>query len=526
MKIIQVIDGYKKGDGVGNVVAAIDEFLKKNHYETSICSRQLEYGDIDTEIFGSDTVVFYHLALLMDPIIKYLKCRKVLIFHNITEPYLLEGADEEKRLWSSAGLFDTANTADYFDMAITFSEYSKKCLMDMGWRSRDIFVLPILVRFGHFSQEPSKEIIEKYRNDSVNILFTGRVYPNKKHEDVIAAFAAYKEQYQKNAKLFLVGSIGGGNYYPSLLAYAEKLGILEDVIFPGHVSFGEYLAYYLIADLYLCMSAHEGFCIPLVEAMYFHIPIIAHASTAVPDTLAGSGILVHTRSPEAVAKTMNLVLENSTYRQEIIEGQNIRLKQLRPEILEEQYLKILKRVVNELSIINQFGITDITDESFANQFDTHDKNIANRCGTANESIVNRFGAADNSYGSIEKSAGKYQFFLTSNILEQVEQRSVYREKYVVYGAGAAGTRLYKTLKRSCPEEKLILCDSYKSGIYDPEAGCTILSPDEAVESGREGSFIISIQDKRILLEIALFLTEQGIRKGQILIYDKLNNQIL
>ncbi len=512
MKIIQVVDGYKSGDGVGNVIAAMDELFKKNRYETQICNRQLEYEDIDSEKFGSDTIVFYHLALLTDPILKHLRCKKVLIFHNITEPDFLEGADEEKRIWCSAGLFDTAKTADYFDKAITFSEYSKKCLMEMGWRSRDIFVLPILVRFGQFSQKPSKEIIEKYRNDSVNILFTGRVYPNKKHEDVIAAFAAYKEQYQKNAKLFLIGSIGGGNYYPSLLAYAEKLGVSEDVVFPGHVSFGEYLAYYLIADLYLCMSAHEGFCIPLVEAMYFHIPIIAHASTAVPDTLAGSGVLVHTRSPEAVARTMNLVLENSTYRQEIIDGQNIRLKQLQPKALEEQYLRILKKVINELSTANQFSISD---ESIANQFDTID-----------ESIANRFGIGDSSYDSIEKAAGKYQFSLVSNILEQVEQRSVYREKYVVYGAGAAGMRLYKALKRSCPEEKLILCDSYKSGVYDPEAGCTILSPDEAVESGREGSFIISIQDKRILLEKALFLTEQGIRKGQILIYDKLNNQIL
>lgn len=490
MKIVQVVDGYKKGDGVGNVVAAMDEFFKKNGYKTGICNRQLEYEDIDSEMFGRDTIVFYHLALLTDPVLKHLRCKKVLVFHNITEPDLLEGTDEEKRIWCSAGLFDTAKTMNYFDIAITFSEYSKKCLMDMGWRPKDIFVLPILVRFSHFSLEPSKEIIEKYRNGSVNILFTGRVYPNKKQEDVIAAFAAYREQYHKNAKLFLVGSIGGGNYYPSLLAYAEKLGVSEDVVFPGHVSFSEYLAYYHIADMYLCMSAHEGFCIPLVEAMYFNIPIIAHASTAVPDTLAGSGILVHTRDPEMVARTMNMVLKNNTYRQEIIDGQNIRQEQLLPEVLEEQYLKILDGIIDRLSILNRFD-TD-----------------------------------DSSCGSAERGSGKYLFSLVNNILEQIEHRSAYRERYVVYGAGAAGTRLYKELKRRCPEGKLVLCDSYRAGDHDAETGCEIVSPEEAVRLGKEGSFIISIQDKRILLEIASFLMERGVEKEQILIYDKLNNQIL
>ncbi|HCT91257.1 MAG TPA: hypothetical protein DF613_07750, partial [Lachnospiraceae bacterium] len=247
MRIVQVVAGYKKGDGVGNAVAAMDEFLKKNGYGTQICSRQLEYEDIDSEMFGKDTVVFYQLALLADPVIKHLKCRKVLVFQNITDPELLEGTDGERRVLCSAGLYDAAKTAGYFDAAITCSQYSKKCLVDMGWNPKDITVLPIMVRFDYLSMAPAKEIIEKYRDDNVNILFTGRVYPNKKHEDIIAAFAAYKKRYCTNARLFLVGGIAEGDYYPSLLAYAEKLGISEDVVFTGHVPFREYLAYYHIA---------------------------------------------------------------------------------------------------------------------------------------------------------------------------------------------------------------------------------------------------------------------------------------
>ncbi|HCT91259.1 MAG TPA: hypothetical protein DF613_07760 [Lachnospiraceae bacterium] len=482
MKIIQVVDGYKKGDGVGNVVASMDEFFKKNGYDAQICNRQLEYEDIDSSIFGNDTVVFYHLALLADPVIKHLKCKKVLVFHNITEPDLLEGTDEEKRIWCSSGLYDAARTAEYFDAAVTFSEYSRKCLVEMGWRPENITVLPILVRFRHLSTEPSEEIVKKYRDGSINILFTGRVYPNKKHEDIIAAYAAYKKRYHADARLFLVGSISSGNYYPSLLAYAKKLGVSEDVVFTGHVPFKEYLAYFHIADVYLCMSAHEGFCIPLIEAMYFNIPIIAHASTAVPDTLAGSGVLVYSRDPETVAGTINTVVEDRAYRQEILAGQENREKQLLPETLEGQYLQALENIVDRLK--SEKG------------------------------------------SPVEKGNDACRFSLVHNLSMQLGRFSPYGRKVVVYGAGAAGMRLYKGLKNDCPEGELLLCDSHKAGAFDTEAGCRIVSPEEAVCQGKESVFIISVQDKRAMLEIVSFLIGCGVRKEQIALYDKLNHQIL
>ncbi|HBA67754.1 MAG TPA: hypothetical protein DCZ40_00110 [Lachnospiraceae bacterium] len=482
MKIVQVVSGCKKGDGVGNVVAVIDELLKKNRYETLICNRRLGYMDVDSELFGRDTIVFYHLALLADPVVKHLKCRKVLVFHNITLPGLLEGTDEKTRIEASAGWYDTAKTADFFDAAITFSAYSKDCLVRLGWKAEKVFVLPILIRFSHFSAEPSGEIIRKYRGNSVNILFTGRVYPNKKQDDIIAAFAAYKELYEKNAKLFLVGSISGGNYYYSLLSYAEKLGVAEDVIFTGHVAFAEYLAYYHIADMYLCMSAHEGFCIPLVEAMYFEVPIIAHASTAVPDTLAGCGVLLDSREPKTVAGVMNRVMADKVYRQSIMAGQHVRLKQLLPETLERQYMEVLGNIVNGLCM------------------------------------------SDNDISEI-KNDDKYQFTLSYDLSWQIERLAGKQKKYVVYGAGAAGTRLYAELKKNCGEEGLVLCDSYKAGNYDASLGCPIISPKEAARNYADGIFILSIQDKRAVLEAALCLVGEGINLAQLLFYDRINNQI-
>lgn len=484
MKIIQIVDGYKAGDGVGNVVASIDEYLKKNQYETMICSRRLDYGDVDSEMFEGDVIVLYHFAFLFDPVIKHLRCRKVLVFHNITSPELVEGVDDENRMLLSAGWHDAAKTAGYFDAAIAFSEYSRKCLVNMGWKAENISVLPIMVRFNRFTAEPSKEIKKQYRGDSVNILFTGRIWPNKKQEDVIAAFAAYKELYQKKAKLFLVGSINEGNYYPSLLAYAEKLGVVDDVVFPGHVTFAEYLAYYHIADIFLCMSAHEGFCIPLAEAMYFGIPILAHASTAVPDTLGGSGILLYDRDPETVAGAMNQVMTDRIYRQEIIEGQKARLKELLPEALERRYREVLN------------------------------------------GMISGFHAGNGRKVSETKSENKYQFILLHNPAQQIGRITGKQRNYVIYGAGAAGARLYAQLKRDCREGELALCDAYKAGDYDADLNCHVISPEEAVRSHAGDIFIVSVQDKRTCLEVVMYLMERGIKKGQILLYDKLSNYVM
>lgn len=488
MKIVQVIDGYKKGDGVGNVVTAMDEFLKKNRYETLICGRQLGYGDIRSELFGRDNIVFYHLALLMDPVVKHLKCRKVLVFHNITSPELLEGADEEKRIWTSSAWYDAAKTADWFDVAVTFSEYSKKCLVSLGWEAGKIYVLPVPVRFDRFREEPSEDIMDRYRKDAaVNILFTGRVYPNKKQEDVIAAFAAYRELYRKNARLFLVGSTGGGIYYTSLLAYAEKLGVAEDVIFTGHVPFAEYLAYYRIADIYLCMSAHEGFCIPLVEAMYFGVPVIAYAGTAVPDTLAGSGVLLYDRDPEAAAGIMDRVMTDSVYRKGIVDGQNARLEELLPETLGRRYAGVLEEIVSRL---------------------------AGLCGEKDGSVLE------------EEKNGRYRFTLSHDLLGQIKELAGETEKYVVYGAGAGGMRLYAELEGNCAGNRPVLCDSYKAGNYDAGFGCPVVSPEEAVRECAGGVFIISMQDRGSAFEAAQRLAGQGVEKERILFYDKINHRVV
>lgn len=480
MRIIQIIDGYRKGDGVGNVVTVFDKYFKNKGYDTKIVNRQLLASDLEMKIFGEEDIVFYHLAFLYDPLIDKLPCKKVLVFHNITEPRLLVGFDEEARIKCSAGRCDFCKTASVFDYSIAFSDYSVKNLLEVGWTKPKVFKLPIGLDTDSFDVVSDEQVFNKYRKKGTNVLFTGRVYPNKKQEDVIASFASFRKEYDPEAQLFLVGSLPKGNYYPSLMEYAERLGVADAVIFTGHVTYEEYMAYYKIADIFLCMSEHEGFCIPLVEAMYFHVPIIAYNATAVPDTLGGCGILVNEKTPGVVAKEMNRIISDMDYRKRILNDQDIRYDRISSQNLDSTYEHVFNTIID--------------------------------------------GCGENSvYGNTRNDYTTDSEIFREVDLPFADMQSVEGRQIIVYGAGAWGSRVYIQVMRSLGTEKLAICDRAKAGSYDEELGCSIYSPREAYDKYKDAIWIISLQDRRGVLDVAMMLRDWGVDSDSIRIYDKFSN---
>ena len=333
-RVIQLVSCLNFGDAVGNEVVAFKKFLQENGYVTEIFTEAMSNKlPADTAVnfrrmpvLDKDDIVIYHFAsqcTLFDTV-KQLKCKVVLRYHNITPPEFFEGYDENAVRACANGLSQVAELKDYVDYCMPVSEFNKQDLIDMGYTC-PMTIIPILIRFSDYEQTPDSGVIERYRDGRTNVLFVGRMAPNKKVEDVITAFAIYKEKYDREARLFLVGSYGEGDgYYRSLRKHILDLGV-QDVIFPGHISFAEILAYYSVADVFLCMSEHEGFCVPLVEAMYFHVPIVAYSSSAIPSTLGGSGILIGKKDFDAFADAIKDIT-CSKNRAKIIIAQNKRLE--------------------------------------------------------------------------------------------------------------------------------------------------------------------------------------------------------
>lgn len=355
-RVIQVVSSLNFGDAVGNDALAIKRMLEEEGYVTAIFTlaihpkikaKNVYLMELMPELTEKDIIIYHYAAAdELREFFKEIPAKIVLRYHNVTPSIFFHGYDDIAEKVTKEGLTQIKAIKSIVDYGLTVSEYNKQDLIEMGYGC-PIAVVPILIPFDDYKQKPSAGVIEKYSDGVTNIVFVGRIVPNKKFEDVIACFATYKERYDTDARLFLVGNYHETDkYYQYLQEYIKEHNI-QDVIFPGHIPFDEILAYYKIAHVFLCMSEHEGFCVPLVEAMFFEIPIVAYASTAIPGTLGGSGVLVETKNPEAVAEIIASVRNDKEYREEILKRQKERLHDFAYAKIKKQILKNIEMVLHE-----------------------------------------------------------------------------------------------------------------------------------------------------------------------------------
>ena len=346
--INQILPTFSYGDAIGNDVLALKKVLSELNeesyiYAENIDSRLSKEAKDYTKYKDGDVVIFHaSIGSNVQEVFTKAKAKKWMVYHNITPYNFFVGYSPLYTRECRKGIGEIKNLKDVPDLCICDSNFNKQDLINMGYTC-PIEVLPILIKFEDFEKEPNQEVIDKYSDGYTNIVFTGRVAPNKKHEDLIASFYEYKKYINPKSRLILVGSYGEEDLYMKhLKKYVEKLGI-EDVIFTGHIPFADILAYYRVADVFLCLSEHEGFCVPLVEAMYFDVPIIAYDACAVGETLGGSGLLLKEKDPKTVAEAINLVVSNQELRETILENQRERLKDFSYNKVKQQFIEIINK---------------------------------------------------------------------------------------------------------------------------------------------------------------------------------------
>lgn len=356
IKVIQMLPTLAYGDGVGNDALAMDTILKQMGYETKIYAENIdarikeglaEKIENASEL-QEDDVIIYHLSTgtVLNETLKSYPCKKIVVYHNITPAHFFADYNQELEDLCRRGREGISMVREAADYCLAVSEYNKKELVEAGYTC-DIDVLPILIPYADYEKEPDSAVMEQYSDDWVNIVFVGRIVPNKKQEDIIKTFYYYKKFVNPKSRLFLVGAYGGlERYYGRLRKYVEELQ-LEDVYFTGHAKFNEILAYYRIADVFLCMSEHEGFCIPLVEAMYFNIPIVAYSDTGVKETLSYAGLKLEKKDCKAAAEMIDMLMQNEELREKVIEIQNRRLKDFDYEETKQTFIQHMNRFLGE-----------------------------------------------------------------------------------------------------------------------------------------------------------------------------------
>jgi len=297
----------------GNNVRLFSETRSLGNYEV------FDVAGIKRFLKGADDVLIYHYSVGWSPIfslLRDLKCRKAIKYHNVTPAKFFMGFSSSDQRLCEDGREQLRHLAEsQCDLFLADSTFNKNELLAEGASDSRSFVVP---PFHHIDRlatiTADKAVLNKYSDGTVNILTVGRVMPNKGHLTLIEIFASYYYNCNRNSRLIIVGKGGEGfSPYAKLLHRAVGSVRLKDaVVFSGGVSDDALKAYYLVADAFVMASEHEGFCVPLVEAMSMKLPITAFASTAIPETLGDAGLAWSERDPFLIAESIDLILrENS-----------------------------------------------------------------------------------------------------------------------------------------------------------------------------------------------------------------------
>ena len=249
-------------------------------------------------------------------------CRKIIKYHNVTPPEFFDGISEQhKRLCATGRAQLYAIVAAQPDLYLAASAFNKSDLIAAGSDDRKTFVVPPFNQADALRAAVADlELLDSYHDEDVNLLTVGGVRPNKGHADLIEAFATYYFNFNSQARLFIVGAENNAfeRYTERLLELIDWWSIDSRVVFTGEVSDETLKSYYLLADALLITSKHEGFCVPLVEAMAMKVPIVAYASTAIPETVQDAALTWDKRDRYLMAESIDFLQRNEEAKMELV----------------------------------------------------------------------------------------------------------------------------------------------------------------------------------------------------------------
>lgn len=350
----QMVGNAGPGNSISAGSRALRSALREWGYNSQIYAETVapasSWGDILP--FGrykpgdSDLLILHYTQV--SPMTDYVRALTVpvmLVYHNVTPSRFFVGANASVALRAQSARTELPVFRDQTLLALGDSKFNQRDLVEAGYTRTA--VVPVIMPEDLLRISPDADILHQLA-DGVNLLCVGRVAPNKRAEDLIKTLYYYR-QIEPGARLFLVGHTAYyGPYVQWLRGLVTWLGLEGAVVFTGHVSDAALAAYYRKADVFVYMSEHEGFGIPLVESMRFGVPIIAYASTAIPETLGGAGIVVRRKHFPIVAELIHLLQTDSAIRAQVIARQRERAKDFAPDAVLEQFRGHLDAVIDEL----------------------------------------------------------------------------------------------------------------------------------------------------------------------------------
>ena len=350
MIINQWVPAAHAGDAIGDSARRVRDLLRAAGHRSDLYALTMDddlRGDVraysDPGVRAGDVTIF-HFALPspMTEAFASLPGRRVLQYHNITPASFFAPYDAGLFRLAALGRRELKTLVGRVDLALGDSDFNRQELAEMGFSPT--LVMPIAVNIERITGAPRRPALEKILGDGlINILFVGRIAPNKRIEDHIRLAELYKRYVDSYYRFIFVGRCDGiPRYYAQVRALIAEFQMLPDRFwFTGPVPDEDLAAFYRWADVYVSLSEHEGFCVPLVEAMAADVPVLAYAAGAVPETLGGAGVLFSPRDLELAAEMLGTLVYDRPVRDEVIQGQRRRLADFAPDRIQARVLEVV-----------------------------------------------------------------------------------------------------------------------------------------------------------------------------------------
>lgn len=342
---------FSFGDAITNQIISLQKILRQAGHTSEIYASHIDRKRLPNlawqkeKFNGRADILIYHYSSFDSQleVFRNFSGRKVLIYHNVTPEYFFIRQAKSAYVTAVMSREILGQLAKVVDLALADSTFSEEELKQLGYRKTG--VLPIIIDFSAWEKPLQQARQEPRPDDLVNLLFVGRITPNKRQDELLDLFYFYQKYFNPRSRLVIIGQMFGElkNYVDSVKKKIAALALLN-VEIPGQVDFPTLVKYFARADFYVSLSEHEGFGVPLLEAMFCQVPVLAYAAGAVAETMDGVGVLLKTKEPDKLAALLEKIRLSTELRRQIIDGQNQRLARYRAlpfERIFNDYLKLL-----------------------------------------------------------------------------------------------------------------------------------------------------------------------------------------
>ena len=329
MNIHQVLSGASQNDAITNESREFRTLFTRWGWGGSDHAGRIGHGMSDIlpitslEAQPEDVLLIHHSASIpgLDTVLER-PSPKLLLYHNITPAEYLWAAAPVVAAQCAAGRAQLATLVEAADVIAAHSAFNARELTALGARHTEVIpVFVDLARLGSTALAGTDAVA----GEPPEVLFVGRLSPHKGQAELIRAFSLYRSHRAPAAHLVLVGE-------PLTIGYTASLRQLAEDLVPGAVAVESGLSddaladRYRAADAFVCLSEHEGFCVPLLEAFHAGLPVIARGSGAIPEVVGEAALLVEDRDPAVIAELIHLVVSDRDLRSELIRRGQLRLE--------------------------------------------------------------------------------------------------------------------------------------------------------------------------------------------------------